>query len=508
MRKQSLEQPRISIAKLVFFGAMFSPMGQSFAAPDVELKIETMAAYFQQLRARHPVFQLGADQVQIEAHQRESYLGAKDWIFDADAGINHFQTIQVNESPNEVDQLSGGLGLSRAIWETGGRVSMQWDLQRNRLNYPAWQGNFFQAGGRSHENVLSLNYVHPLLKNSHGTFDRTDYDAGNFVVQAAAVNAREQEESFLLTAGLEFVDWVLLEEQTRILRRRIDLSGEQIAQIKKKRATNLVNKVDVLRAEDSQRNTVQNLVFVEAQRDSQRNKLAEMLTGEGLASTPQFDLYRKQALPSVVKSYKYLIERSRTAAYFALQLAELERRKEGVEDQTSAELSLIFGVALKGGGYEMRDTFDLNKQDASVGLHFSQPLGNRTATHQLKKITVQIHELALQRGRALIDMRAQAAELTTRLQRLDELLDLNKQHIQSAKNTTAEELRLYNQGRNDLATVILSQDREQLARVNYANNAATYHRSLLQLKALLDELAPEPTPESGTSASLFTGAQS
>ena len=493
------------IVILLLFSTVMNIAGYSSAAPAKQLKIQTMGELFQQLRERHPVFKLGADQVQIEIQQRNSYLGAEDWVLSADSSISHFQTIQESESPNDIEQLSAGLGLSRHIWEAGGRVSMQWGFRRNHLNYPAWQNRLFQVDMDSYENVLSLNYIHPLLKNSHGMLDRTNYDASNYIVQAAAVNAREQEEYFLLTAGLEFIDWVLLEEQIKILHQRIKLSNEQISQVKKKLITNLVNKVDVLRAEDSQRNTSQSLVLVEAHRDSKRNKLAELLRGAGLASVPQFALYQKQDLPPISVSNRYISEHSRATAHFSLQLSELSRRKESAAEETNAELSLIFGVAIKGGGIEARDTFDPSKQDASIGLHFSQPLGNRSAKSRLNKITLQIHALKLQRSRALIDLRSQVAALSSQLMRMGELLDLNQQHIQSAIMTTAEELRLYNQGRNDLATVILSQDREQLARLSYANNAASYQRSLLQLEALLDKLVPNSVAKPQTAISLFTG---
>lgn len=191
----------------------------------------------------------------------------------------------------------------------------------------------------------------------------------------------------------------------------------------------------------------------------------------------------------------FLKKASRTAISFTFQQNELARRKLSVADQNKADLSLILGVALKGGGDESQDSFDINKQDASIGLRFSKPFGNRQAKHQLQKVTLQLHDLTLQRQRALIDLQSQAVGLLTELKSMDALLHLNQEQIHSAKQTTAEEWQLYNQGRNDLATVILSQDREQLAQLTYAQNAASYQRLLLQLKALLDNLVLEPTSD-------------
>jgi len=453
----------------------------------------SMDDYFLALIEQHPVFRFEENRELIEIEQRESYLGDKDWNVGADVSVAQFQAVQASDSPSEADQFSVGIGLNRAVWQTGGRVALRWDQRNNQLNYPAWQSNFFLPSDRAYEQAVSLNYIHPLLRNRAGTLDRTNYEAAEFSVKLAAVFAREQEEQFLLSAGLAFINWILLEEQLRIFDRRMQLSDEQIIRIRKKRAANLVDKVDVLRAEDSRRNTEQTRALTQARRDSQRRTLAELAAHPQLvALKPTLALYQTQRLPITDKTKDFLKKASRTAISFTFQQSELARRKLSVADQNKADLSLVLGVALKGGGDEPEDSVDLNKQDASIGLRFSKPFGNRQAKHQLQKVTLQLHDLTLQRQRALIDLQSQAVGLLTELKSMDALLHLNQEQIHSAKQTTAEEWQLYNQGRNDLATVILSQDREQLAQLTYAQNAASYQRLLLQLKALLDSLVLEP----------------
>ena len=456
----------------------------------------SMDVYFLVLIEQHPVFQFEENRELIETEQRESYLGNKDWNVGADVNVAQFQAVQASDSPSEVDQFSVGIGLNRAVWQTGGRVALRWDQRHNQLNYPAWQSNFFLPSDRAYEQTVSLNYIHPLLRNRAGTLDRTDYEAAEFSVKLAGVFAREQEEQFLLSAGLAFINWTLLEEQLRIFDRRMQLSNEQISRIRKKRAANLVDKVDVLRAEDSRRNTEQARALTESRRDSQRRTLAELAAHPQLVVLkPTLALYQTQRLPMADSTKGFLKKASRTAISFTFQQNELARRKLSVADQNKADLSLILGVALKGGGDESQDSFDINKQDASIGLRFSKPFGNRQAKHQLQKVTLQLHDLTLQRQRALIDLQSQAVGLLTELKSMDALLHLNQEQIHSAKQTTAEEWQLYNQGRNDLATVILSQDREQLAQLTYAQNAASYQRLLLQLKALLDNLVLEPASD-------------
>jgi outer membrane protein TolC len=70
------------------------------------------------------------------------------------------------------------------------------------------------------------------------------------------------------------------------------------------------------------------------------------------------------------------------------------------------------------------------------------------------------------------------------------VLKLNQEQIESARQKTEEELKLYNQGRGDLTFVIQSRDNEENAKLTYAQNSIFYHKLILQYHALLDELLP------------------
>ena len=74
------------------------------------------------------------------------------------------------------------------------------------------------------------------------------------------------------------------------------------------------------------------------------------------------------------------------------------------------------------------------------------------------------------------------------IKEMEKVLVLNQEQIESAKAKTREELRLYNQGRGILTFVIQSRDNEEQAKLTYAQNAANYHKLILQYRALMDEL--------------------
>ena len=60
--------------------------------------------------------------------------------------------------------------------------------------------------------------------------------------------------------------------------------------------------------------------------------------------------------------------------------------------------------------------------------------------------------------------------------------------IESAKEKTKEELKLYDMGRSQLTFVIQSRDNEQNAKLTYAQNATNYHKLILNFSALTDTL--------------------
>jgi outer membrane protein TolC len=71
---------------------------------------------------------------------------------------------------------------------------------------------------------------------------------------------------------------------------------------------------------------------------------------------------------------------------------------------------------------------------------------------------------------------------------LEDVLELNRAAIESARERWQEEQKLYRQGRGQLVWVIQAQDMEQNARLTYAQNAATYHQLLIDLRELTDQI--------------------
>jgi len=133
--------------------------------------------------------------------------------------------------------------------------------------------------------------------------------------------------------------------------------------------------------------------------------------------------------------------------------------------------------------------------DLSVGLELRYPLGNRTAKADVEETRLRERQLELARQEAQVTMSSGMRAIVVQLDELTELLELNRERIDTAHKKTEEELALYNQGRGDLTFVIQSRDNEAGAKLAYAEHALLYHRLLLQYSALADQLLPEDTTD-------------
>ena len=121
-------------------------------------------------------------------------------------------------------------------------------------------------------------------------------------------------------------------------------------------------------------------------------------------------------------------------------------------------------------------------------MNFAYPLGNRSAQGEIKRVELLIRQRRLERDKIRLDLHAALKGLSIQIEEFENILKINSAQIISARARTKEELKRYNQGRGEFTFVIQSQDSEERAMLNYANNAARYHSLILQLRALADDL--------------------
>ena len=443
----------------------------------------TQSQFLEQLKQRHPLFDKEKLTAQIEMEERNSYLGAQDWNFLSSATFSHEEPAIAFAGPEKTDAFALNGGVERVFWNTGGRLGASFTTSTAKIN-PT-----FGFSMPFYQNEFAINYIHPLLKNRKGFLDRLQFNLKQFDIDFSEVQAIENIEDFLAICASQFLDWVYLTEHKKIIDERLRLSVEEFDRTKRKREANLVDQANVIRAEDAVRIWKQNQVLVESQWKALQAKLAVLSQDKNINNlTPEFNLYQVKVLGSLEEDLLKLKNDSRLIRVLLVKLDQLELVRKSYQHTLQPDLSLIALLNTKKLETGFGKSLEMDKPDVIVGLHFSLPLGNRTAKSQITKTELQISQLKKQIDEITLTLTSELTNLNIQLVEMKSVLELNQEQIESAKERTREELKLYNQGRGDLTFVILSQDNEQNAKLIYAQNALTYHKLTIQYDALSDQL--------------------
>jgi outer membrane protein TolC len=463
----------------------------------LEAAAVTLPELLRDIQETHPFFAKESLGPEIERKSQEGYLGTQDWVVRSSPYYVYQEPVSSGLGvPSRLHSVDADIALERSFWSTGGRFSLCWSTSYNDqtvadIVIPMPTGDIVIPVGPSsyYTNKAYLTYTQPLLQNFGGKLDKLNYELSDYTLKIIELQARENEEKFILNIADVFLDWVLLTEQQRIAKERWELSKEQLEQVKRKRASYLVDHVDVLRVEDAVRIAEQATVLIESQLQAKRAELAVLCQSDRFyTDDPEFDIYSLDQLPEPDQAVAAIKEKSKILNALRTRRAQLEYLSSGYQETKRPQLYLSVGAGLQGGNEEFTESFELDKPDVLVALDFRYPLGNHKARADISKTELEIKQLAEDIKNIELEFEAGIRQLLITIEKMEEVLELNKEQIASARVKTNEEIRLYNQGRNLLAIVIQSRDNEEQAKQTYAQNAATYHKLILEYRALMDEL--------------------
>jgi hypothetical protein len=454
-------------------------------ASGVTAQTVTRDQFLEELKATHPVFVSHRMTADIESEDRNSYLGAEDWLVRSAFGITHSEAAFAGLGPEKTTGISLSGDVQRTFWSTGGRLSGSLSFYRGDLTVdPA-----FGIPDSYYETQLGVVYSHPLMKNKGGYLDRLAYDLKQYDIDYSEIEAVETEEDFLAAAASRFLDWVFLTEQRDITLERLSLSEQELERTNRKREAYLVDQADVIRAEDAVRFWEQTLELVGVDWAAVQAELAVLAQADTLFHVePAFDLYVLEPLPSLEDSVEHLKAHSRLLSAPRVRVEQLQHARLGYEETAKPDLTLVAELNAKGAADPFFDTLTPDRPGGALGLEFGFPVENRTANSQIARTDLEIEQLELVIDEVSLTLASALANVHTQLREFEQVLALNVEQIESAKLRTEEEHKLYNQGRGELTFVIQSRDNEQLAHLTYAANALAYHKLLVEYRSLADQL--------------------
>lgn len=471
----------------------------SAAGASVWAQTITLPDYLAGIRDHHPFLRKELLSYDIAVKEQESLAGGEDWELALVPSYSYEETTATGlGAPEEATRAALAAGMQRPIWDTGGRLGFNYDYDYSDQTFrqgaiELMPGEFLQVTGPEEffENAVGVNYSQPLLKNRGGSLDRLAYDLQGYEVLRTGDSLQENQENFLLELGSRFLDWVLYDEQVRIARKRVGLAEEELAKTRERLELHLVEKVDLLRAQDSLIVSRQNLRQFEAAWTAQQVELATQAQDPGLLDrSPAYDLYAVAPLPEADAAAASLQSGSRRLRALRTRLDQIERERDSLLSDREAQLDLVVSAGLKDGDEAYANAADFDRPNAGVALVYSYPLGNRSARAQVQRVELQRVQAEEELRNASLELESALRSILARLREEEAVLALNREEVQTAAEKTAEEERLYEQGRNEFTFLIQSRDREAVAQLSYAVNAARYHLWLLRYRALVDDLLP------------------
>jgi len=444
----------------------------------------TLAEYLDRVKDKHPFFEKESLNAEIDRREGESLLGGQEWVFALQPFYNRFGEVTVSPAGG-AHNVGGEISLSKSVWETGGQLELgfQSDYTRTEgMQSISLSPDLFTQS-------VSLSYIQPLLKNIGGDLYRLGYDLNQYNIKSSEVAAIESSEEFLLVVGLRFIDWMHFSEQIYLNRERLELAQEQLAQTAKRFKANLVDRVDVIRAEDAIRSSQQGLIQLEAQWKAKQAELAVISQSEDVySSAPQHGLYELESIPPLEESSNRLKEGGRLFEPLRIAQAQLEHSKWGYRQEMKPELTLTVSGTLKGSDGEFVQSLEMIHPDLHVDLELKVPSLYKQQSSKIEKADAQLEQLAATVRDLQVTLEANLQALVIQIREMERVLELNRELIKSAQERTKEELKLYNQGRGELNFVIQARDNEKNAKLSYAGNAVSYQKLVLQYRALMDEL--------------------
>ncbi len=199
------------------------------------------------VKANHPYFNKEQLFIDIEQKQAQSLLGAKDWYLRIVPICSYLGKSSAPEYGAEQIHRAGlEAGLERTMWSTGGRLGFGWSSGYTRQDVEFGVNNIYRNG-------VSATYVQPLLQNWAGKLDLLEYELSDYTIDYTQVQVYENQENFLLDLSIRFLDWAFFTREVAIREERFEIAKRGLEDVNKRYRANLVDKLDVLRSEDSVR---------------------------------------------------------------------------------------------------------------------------------------------------------------------------------------------------------------------------------------------------------------
>jgi len=409
----------------------------------------TQSEFVERLTNTHPFFtQQGLDQ-QVSQLNYTASTANQDWVLGSSLDSK-------NQLNNQIS--SGSISATHNLVDTGADVSIT-----NTWTDATTSDQFL------------VNYTQPLLKGFGGINDRLSSDLLRIKTEINSLKLKQSEEAFVLSQLFKLLDLSNAQQQLSLAASRLKLADQELKLVKDKFVQSVVDKVDVLLQKDAYQRAYQQHLQAEQDLDLLKQELAITLDMPAKSMMSDYDLYQLyhsnvDDLPKHLKMYTTEMQTAK------LEQAVLIRQLNSDKNNTQLQLDLKLGA-----GYDTDDIWN-------VGLGLSYPLGNTKAKSALEKTQIELMKAKENAAELLLKLTVKASVLEKKVAHLAKLLSSYQARIEIAKSRAQEEKRRYELGNSPVSFVISAQNNVQEVRSNYAQAALSYQKSVLEFKAVVDQL--------------------
>ena len=409
----------------------------------------TQSEFAKRLQEVHPFFtQQGFDQ-QTSKLDYIATTANQDWVLTG--SVDSINSLNTQSS-------SSTIGATHNLVDTGADITIS---------------NVWSDGVATDK--LSVSYTQPLLKGIGGVNDQLKGDLSIIKIDINNLKRAQNAEQFILSQLFKLVDLSFAQQQLTLTTQRLELSQQELTLVKEKFTQSVVDQVDVFLQEDAYQRVLQKQFQAEQELDLLKEELSVLLKIPSMQIKSDFNLYTLYQ-SNLGNLQDYLRQDTTEMKISQLERTLLQRQLLSDKNNTQAQLNLELGAS------------NSNDNDWRVGLGLSYPLGDTKAKSALEKTKIGLSKAKENSKEQLINLTIKASVLNKKLMHLVKLLGTYQARIKIAQSRALAEKKRYELGNSSISFVISAQNNVHDVNLAYAQVAANYQKSVLEFKAVVDQL--------------------
>ena len=411
-----------------------------------------------------------------------------DWSLSQTTSVAHAKPAQSSSfTPNKTETNTVSTQIGKSIWNTGGTVSFFNSLSQlnqdsrslisNGQSIKLGNNNFF-------ENQFGISATYPLINNKNGELSKYNYSLTKLSKKSLEAQLLQDKERFVLGKIDIYLNWVLISKLEQLTLKRYKVAKKSLNLLEKKFKANLIDKVDILKQEDYIQNIKQELLKIEATKQSIKKEIS-LNTNLPLSDiiAPKFKLSEPLEIYTNTSFSETLDNTIFSTTHTSYELEELY-----YENSKKPKLDIDVSYALVGADSDFTDSFSLDKYSAYIGITYSRTLHNRSNQADIESTKLKMKELNALYETDKLRFNVEKEKLLVELNSFKNIVTVNKNQIKLALQTAKEEQKLYDIGKGNLSFVLQAQENVHQSEIRLLRTLLEVHTLTFKYLALTDQI--------------------